>query len=96
MKEAKKRYPNDWDVVFANDILKEHKGCCASEACAFAYIAKVCGYERVTICSDSGHAWVDINGRIYDPLFAEAKGLEKNYNARYTDYRKRPAYTKRL
>ena len=96
MKEAKRRYPNDWDVVFANDILKEHKGCCASEACAFAYIAKVCGYERVTICSDSGHAWVDINGRLYDPLFAEAKGLKKNYNAPYTDYRKRPAYTKRL
>ncbi len=99
MKAAKKKHPNDWDVVFANDIFKKHKGCCASESCAFAYIAKVCGYEKVTICSDGKgleHVWVDINGRLYDPLFAEARGFKKNYNARYTDYRKHPAYKKKL
>lgn len=99
MRAAKKRYPNDWDVVFANDIFKKHKGCCASESCAFAYIAKVCGYEKVTICSDANslvHVWVDIDGRLYDPLFAESRGFKKNYNAKYTDYRKHPAYTKEL
>lgn len=96
MRTAKSSHPNDWDVVFANDIFKEHKGCCASEACAFAYMAKVCGYQNVTICSDTEHAWVDIDGRLYDPLFAEARSFQKNYNAAYTDYRKRPAYTKKL
>ncbi len=99
MQAAKKKYPNDWDVVFANDIFKKHKGCCASESCAFAYIAKVCGYEKVTICSDMGgliHVWVDIDGRLYDPLFAESRGFKKNYNAKYTDYRKKPASKKRL
>ncbi|MBR1865224.1 MAG: hypothetical protein IJ801_01815 [Lachnospiraceae bacterium] len=96
MRTAKSRHPEDWDIVFANDIFKEHRGCCASEACAFAYLAKVCGYEKVTICSDTGHAWVDIDGRLYDPLFAEARSFSKNYNAAYTDYRKHPAYTKKL
>lgn len=96
MKTAKKNYPNSWDVVFANDIFKNHSGCCASEACAFAYLAKTCGYKNVTICSDTGHAWVDIGGKLYDPLFAESRNFKANYNANYTDYRKNPAYTKKL
>ncbi|MBR1740464.1 MAG: hypothetical protein IJ733_01085 [Lachnospiraceae bacterium] len=96
MKKAKAAYPNTWDIVFANDIFKKHRGCCASEASAFAYMAKVCGYEGVKICSDTGHAWVDIGGRLYDPLFAEARSFAKNYNARYSDYRIHPAYTKAL
>ena len=84
---------------FANDIFQKHKGCCASEACAFAFIAKVCGYDKVTICIDDNklvHVWVDIGGRLYDPLFAESRGFKKNYNAKYTDDRKHPAYTKKL
>lgn len=89
-------YPETWDVVFANDIFETYSGCCASEACAFAYLAKACGYENVTICSDTAHAWVDIDGRLYDPLFAEAKSFRKNYDADYTDYRIHPAYTKKL
>lgn len=96
MKTAKKSYPSNWDIVFANDIFKNHDGCCASEACAFAYLAKVCGYENVLICSDTGHAWVDIDGKLYDPLFAEARSFKDNYNAKYSDYRIRPAYTKKL
>lgn len=96
MKTAKKNHPKDWDVVFAKDIFLTHKGCCASEAAAFAYMAKVCGYKDVSICSDTAHAWVDIGGKLYDPLFAEAKSFKKNYNANYWDYRKRPAYTKKL
>lgn len=96
MKIAKKSYPSNWDIVFANDIFKNHDGCCASEACAFAYLAKVCGYENVLICSDTGHAWVDIDGKLYDPLFAEARSFKDNYNAKYSDYRIRPAYTKKL
>ena len=99
MRTAKKKYPDNWDVVFANDIFQKHKGCCASEACAFAFIAKVCGYDKVTICTDDNklvHVWVDIGGRLYDPLFAESRGFKKNYNAKYTDDRKHPAYTKKL
>jgi len=53
----------------------------------------------VSICSDNKeivHVWVDIDGRLYDPLFAESRGFKKNYNANYTDYRKHPAFRKKL
>ena len=96
MKKAKAGNPNNWDIVFANDIFKNHQGCCASEACAFGYLAVVCGYKDVTICSDTGHAWVDIGGKLYDPLFAESRSFKANYNANYTDYRIHPAYVKKL
>ncbi len=96
MKVLMMSYPETWDVIFANDIFEAYSGCCASEACAFAYMAKACGYENVTICSDGGHTWVDIDGRLYDPLFAEARSFSENYNAAYTDYRIRPVYKKTL
>ena len=84
----------DWDVVFANDIFEQHMGCCMSETCAFAYLAKECGYTDITICSDGGHGWVDIGGRLYDPLFAEARSFQANYDAPYTDYRSNPVIAK--
>ena len=96
MSEAYANGPWSWDVVFANDIFDKFSGCCASGACAFAYMAKACGYENVTICSDTKHAWVDIDGRLYDPLFAKDRDFSKNYDAEYTDYRIHPAYTMTL
>ncbi|MCR5202945.1 MAG: hypothetical protein K6D02_07670 [Lachnospiraceae bacterium] len=96
MEQAKRTNPKDWDVVFANDIFNNHAGCCASESAAFGYLAKACGYKKVTICSDTGHAWMDINGRLYDPLFSESRGFKNNYNAAYTDYRAHYAYGKKL
>ena len=88
--------PADWDSTFANDIFDKGSGCCASLACAFAYMAKACGYEKVTICSDTEHAWVDIDGRLYDPLFARDRNFSSNYNAAYTDYRVHAAITRDL
>ena len=93
-KKGYKAYPKTWDVVFANDIFVKHQGCCVSESAALAYLAKECGYSKVSICSDTGHAWTDIDGRMYDPLFAEAKSFKKNYNAPYSDYRATPAVKK--
>ena len=88
--------PVDWDCTFANDIFDTGSGCCASLSCAFAYMAKACGFEKVTICSDTEHAWVDIDGRLYDPLFAKDRNFSTNYNAAYTDYRVHAAFTKEL
>ncbi len=88
--------PVDWDATFANDIFDSGAGCCVSLSCAFAYMAKACGFERVTICSDTKHAWVDIDGRLYDPLFAKDRNFSTNYNAAYTDYRVHAAFTKEL
>lgn len=88
--------PVDWDATFANDIFDSGAGCCVSLSCAFAYMAKACGFERVTICSDTKHAWVDIDGRLYDPLFAKDRNFSTNYNAAYTDYRVHAAFAKEL
>lgn len=81
------RKHSGWEMKFANDIFKHKDGCCVSEACAFAFLAKECGAKKVYVCDDTGHAWTEIGGRVYDPLFAEAKSFRKNYNVSYHTYR---------
>jgi len=71
-----------WLSTYANDEFKKGKGCCVSEACAFAYLAYEIGYEPY-VCDDTGHAWVEINGKVYDTLFAEAKSYSKYYGSSY-------------
>lgn len=71
-----------WELTFANDMFGHgKKGCCVSNACAFAYLAKECGYKDVSICDDTGHGFVVINGKYYDTLFAEVHGMYNYYNA---------------
>ena len=44
------------------------------------------------VCTDghrndeNSHGWAEINGRVYDPLFAEAKSYSRNYGVRYGVY----------
>lgn len=71
-----------WEMTFANDVYKKGNGCCVSEACAFAFLAHECGYTSY-ICDDTSHAWTEINGRVYDTLFAEAKNYSQYYNSSY-------------
>lgn len=73
------RQKKGWEITFANDVFDKGKGCCVSEACAFAYLARECGYQTVYVCDDTSHAWVEINGYVYDTLFA----VSKNYNTYY-------------
>lgn len=79
--EAKSK--KGWEMTYANDVYTKGDGCCASEACALAFLAHECGYKTVYICDDTGHVWVEINGRVYDTLFAEAKNYNKYYNSDY-------------
>ena len=57
----------DWPVVYAKDLLIGGKGDCFSYGAAFAYMAKIIGYEEVYACSSGGHGWAEIDGKIYDP-----------------------------
>lgn len=63
-----------------------------ADASAFAYLAKALGYKNVYVCTDgyrndeNSHGWAEINGRVYDPLFAEAKSYSRNYGVRYGVY----------
>ena len=72
-----------WEVTFANDIFDHKKGCCVSEAAALAFLFHECGVETVYISHDTGHAWTEVGGRVYDPLFAEARGISDYYNVSY-------------
>lgn len=75
-----------WEVTFANDIFDTHQGCCVSEASATAFLFHECGCKTVYVATDTGHAWVELNGRVYDPLFAEARGFSNYYNRPYAGY----------
>lgn len=72
-----------WELVFANDIFKYGDGCCISQSCALAFLVHECGYKTVYICHDGDHAWVEINGGVYDALFARIKNYDKYYNGDY-------------
>ncbi|SDB37808.1 hypothetical protein SAMN02910317_01855 [Ruminococcaceae bacterium FB2012] len=83
-------YSDEWDVDFANDIFERGRGCCISDACAAAFLFLEIGYTDIYVCHDTGHGWCTVNERLYDPLFAEAKNFDLNYNADFTDYRRNP------
>lgn len=81
-----------WWAVNANDHFERGCGDCIADASAFAYLAKVLGYKNVYVCTDGyrndedSHGWTEINGRVYDPLFAEAKSYSRNYGVKYRVY----------
>jgi len=77
------RQTKGWEITFANDIFDKGKGCCVSEACAFAYLARECGYKTVYVCDDTSHAWVEIDGYVYDTLFAVSKSYKTYYKGTY-------------
>lgn len=75
-----------WEMDFANDIFDKKAGCCVSEASALAFLLHECGYSTVYVAHDTGHAWTEVNGRIFDTLFAEAKGYSKYFYRSYKGY----------
>lgn len=85
-------YQEGWAALFANDHFKTGTGDCVSDACAFAFLAKAIGYTNVYVGMDSAtdfkntHTWTEINGLVYDPLFAQAKSFSRNYGVGYRTY----------
>lgn len=86
----------DWEITFANDIFERNSGCCVADSCACAFLFREIGYTDIYICHDTSHCWFTVGGKLYDPLFAEAKSFQDNYNAEYTDYRKWPVGRRRV
>lgn len=82
----------NWPAVNANDHFLHGKGDCVADASAFAYLAKAIGYKKVYVCADakrsnnSAHSWAEINGYVYDPLFAEAKSYSRYYRLPRNSY----------
>ena len=79
-----------WEITFANDIFVNQRGCCVSESAAVAFLFREIGYSDTAICHDTSHAWVFIGKKLFDPVFAEGKSFEENYDVLPYDYRKSP------
>lgn len=75
-----------WEVAFANDIFDKGNGCCVSESSALAFMLHEVGYKKVYVCHDTSHAWVELNGLVYDALFARAKDWNKYYACTYKTF----------
>ena len=75
-----------WESTFADDIFKKGDGCCVSESAALAFMLHEAGYKTVYVAHDSEHAWVELNGKVYDALFARAKDYKKYFNLSYSNY----------
>ena len=66
---------DEWDILFANDIFVRGGGCCVSDSAAVAFLFLEIGYTDINLCiSDIGHGYIIMNGRMYDPLYAEWQG----------------------
>lgn len=80
-----------WPAVHANDHFLYGGGTCMADGAAFAYLACALGYDNVYMCTDgrtpAAHGWAEINGLVYDPLFAQAKSFSRNYGVTYGVYR---------
>ena len=79
-----------WESTFANDIFDHGDGCCVSESAALAFLVHEAGYKNVYVAHDSSHAWMELNNRVYDALFARAKDYNKYYNLSYGNYNCHP------
>lgn len=73
------------EIIMANDIFDSESGDCVSEAAALAFLFHEIGYTDVYWVHDTGHSWVRCEDRLYDPLFAEARDYDANYNAPFPD-----------
>lgn len=85
-----------WEVSFANDIFDKGNGCCVSESSALAFMLHEAGYKTVYVCHDSEHAWVELNGLVYDALFARAKSWSKYYACTYKDFKLYPVGKRKI
>gem|GEM_PF-3114854 len=56
-----------WELRYGNNCFDTKSGNCMSYGVAFAFMAKVLGYEEVYCCNSGGHGWAEIDGLVYDP-----------------------------
>ena len=59
----------NWDIDYANSMINRNGGNCFGHAAIFGYLANALGYSNVMVQNDTGHAWVQIGDKWYDPSF---------------------------
>ncbi len=83
----------DWLTESASFWFANRKGNCYCYAAVFLYLSRQLGYQAQPVSGGVGprnadHAWVMIDGRIYDPEYEHQKGLQ---NQRYNLFALDPA-----
>lgn len=85
-----------WYEDYAIFMFKNHRGNCYCYAAAFMYMARQLGYQAYSIsgglgASNDDHAWVMIDGRIFDPELEYAYLHRYSYSRYYNLYNIVPA-----
>lgn len=62
----------DWPVVYAHDMMYLGGSYCHGYASLFGYAATLSGYSDVHWAQNGYHAWVDVDGLVYDPVFRDS------------------------
>ncbi|MBQ9030908.1 MAG: peptidoglycan-binding protein [Parasporobacterium sp.] len=62
----------DWPVVYAHDMMYLGGSYCHGYSSLFGYAAVLSGYDNVHWAQNGYHAWVDIDGLVYDPVFRDS------------------------
>ena len=86
---AKKKYPRknihrwkkskDWDIYYAEYIVRHRTGDCYCQGALMAYLANAVGYTNVKAISSGHHGWAMVNGKVYDPNWSFIIGNKKCY-----------------
>ena len=69
----------NWELEYAAFMLNNGFGDCYCYAATFAYFANAIGYSHVMSVNSGGHGWTEINGKFYDPNWANVIGTDKCY-----------------
>ena len=69
----------NWELEYVAFMLDHGFGDCYCEAATFAYFANAVGYSHVLSVNSGGHGWTEINGKFYDPNWANVIGTDKCY-----------------
>ncbi len=84
-------HTSTWYCDYAEDHFLRGSGDCRADGSAMAFLAKALGYKNVYVCMDSsenppetGHCWCEIDGLVYDPLFAKSKSFSKYFGTSYS------------
>ena len=80
-----------YDAHYANNLLNAYDdqlklgGDCTSDAACLAYLFDAAGLTDIYYCHTESHAWVRADGRYWDPLYIETKGMEWYDMAEYPE-----------
>ena len=62
----------DWPLVYAMDMCTDGGSDCHGFTALYGYLARMIGYDNIYWNQVGTHAWLEIDGLIYDPVYVES------------------------